>query len=194
MITMTKAAEAHFKKLVQNHQDKEVSLKIEAIHPNTPSPECGIRFFKPGPEDADDLPIGYDGFMLYVDAKSLPYLQDTFIDFKQDGLNGELIVETPNLKSSGKLDDSMPISSQVQFLLDTEINPSVASHGGFISLVAVTAENVVKLRFGGGCQGCGMANVTLKQGVEKTLLEKIPAIKAIEDVTDHEGGQNPYYQ
>ena len=193
MITMTKAAEAHFKKLVASHQDKDVALKIEAIHPNTPSPECGIRFFQPGPEDTDDVPIGYDGFMLYVDAKSLPYLQDTFVDFKQDGLNGELVVETPNLKSSGKLDESLPISSQVQFLLDTEINPSVASHGGFISLVAVTTDNVVKLRFGGGCQGCGMAGVTLKEGVEKTLLEKVPAIKAIEDVTDHNSGQNPYY-
>ena len=193
MITITQAAEQHFKKLVTSHKDKDVALKIEAINANTPSPECGIRFFKPGPEDGDDVPIGFDGFTLYVDAKSLPYLRETFVDFKQDGLNGELLVETPNLKATGQLDADMPISAQVQFLLDTEVNPSLASHGGFVSLTGVTPTNIVKLKFGGGCQGCGMANVTLKQGVEKTLLEKIPAIKAIEDVTDHDAGQNPYY-
>jgi Fe/S biogenesis protein NfuA len=193
MITITEAAQTHFRQLLAKQKDKDVQLKIEAINPNTSEPECGIRFFQPGPEDIDDIAIGYDGFILYVDAKSLPYLQDTSIDFKKEGLNGELVVETPNLKSSGHLDPQWPLETQVQFLLDTEINPMVASHGGKVSLVEITSGQIVLLRFGGGCQGCGMIDVTLKQGIEKTLKEKISAIKEVRDVTDHESGKNPYY-
>ena len=69
----------------------------------------------------------------------------------------------------------------------------MASHGGHVSLVAVEQETAY-LRFGGGCQGCGMVNVTLKQGVEKILFEQVPAIKKVMDVTDHAAGTNPYYQ
>lgn len=195
MITITEPAQAHFRSLLAKQQDKDIQLKIEAIDPHTPNPECGIRFFVPTPEDMDDIAIGFDGFILYVDGKSLPYLQDTFIDYtkKDDGINWELIVETPNLKPLAQLDPEWPLITQVQFLLDTEINPMVAGHGGKVSLVEITPDNIVFLRFGGGCQGCGMADMTLKHGVEKTLKEKIPVIKEVRDMTDHQSGENPYY-
>jgi Fe/S biogenesis protein NfuA len=78
-------------------------------------------------------------------------------------------------------------------LLETEINPSLASHGGRVTLVEVTEKMEVVLQFGGGCQGCGMADVTLKQGIEQTLTRNIPEITAVLDSTDHQSGQNPYY-
>lgn len=84
------------------------------------------------------------------------------------------------------------IREKVQQVLDTEINPGVAAHGGFIRLIDVK-ENVVYIQMGGGCQGCGMADVTLKQGVEKTIRQAIPQIGAIMDTTDHASGRNPYY-
>jgi len=77
--------------------------------------------------------------------------------------------------------------------LDENINPGVASHGGHISLVAAE-DGVAYLRFGGGCQGCGMVNVTLKQGVEKVLFADVPGLSRVMDVTDHAAGSNPYYQ
>jgi Fe-S cluster biogenesis protein NfuA len=80
----------------------------------------------------------------------------------------------------------------VQKILDTEINPAVASHGGWVELIDVK-KNEVFIRMGGGCQGCGMADVTLKQGVEKTIRQQIPEIGAIMDTTDHASGRNPYY-
>ena len=86
-----------------------------------------------------------------------------------------------------------PAGLAVQRLLDDEINPAVASHGGYISLVDVR-EDVVYIRLEGGCQGCGMADVTLKQGVETAILRELPDIVAVRDVTDHAGGTNPYYQ
>ncbi|MCH9021914.1 MAG: NifU family protein [Planctomycetes bacterium] len=97
---------------------------------------------------------------------------------------------------SDKIKETLPsegdIQKQVQQVLDTEINPAVAAHGGHVSLLDVKA-NRIYLEFGGGCQGCGMVDVTLKHGVEKAIREKIPAIGQILDTTDHASGKNPYY-
>ena len=81
----------------------------------------------------------------------------------------------------------------VQALLDAEINPSIAAHGGTVRLIDV-ADHTAFLEFGGGCQGCGMVDVTLKQGVEVAILEQVPSIVAVLDTTDHANGTNPYYQ
>jgi Fe-S cluster biogenesis protein NfuA len=84
------------------------------------------------------------------------------------------------------------IREKVQQVFDAEINPYVAMHGGFVDLIDVKG-NVVYLRFGGGCQGCGMASVTLKRGVERAIREAVPDVADILDVTDHAAGTNPYY-
>ena len=85
------------------------------------------------------------------------------------------------------------VKTRIQKILDEMINPAVASHGGFVELLDVK-ENIAYLRLGGGCQGCGMVNVTLKQGIEATLKEEIPQLAGVIDQTDHAGGSNPYYQ
>ena len=84
------------------------------------------------------------------------------------------------------------VKKTVQELLESQINPSVASHGGFVELLDVK-DNRVFLKLGGGCQGCGMANVTLRQGIEGVLRDKLPQIDEILDSTDHAAGTNPYY-
>ncbi len=86
-----------------------------------------------------------------------------------------------------------PTGRQVRRVLDEEINPSVAGHGGHVSLVDVQEDRVF-IRLEGGCQGCGMAEVTLKQGIEVGIRRAVPEITAVLDVTDHAGGTNPYYQ
>lgn len=84
------------------------------------------------------------------------------------------------------------IKQKVQELFETQINPAVGQHGGYVELVDVRG-SVVYLRLGGGCQGCGMADVTLKQGIEHSIRELVPEVGEILDVTDHAGGRNPYY-
>jgi Fe-S cluster biogenesis protein NfuA len=81
---------------------------------------------------------------------------------------------------------------RVQQVLDTVINPAVASHGGMVTLLDVS-NNAVFLEFGGGCQGCGMVSVTLKYGVERTIRDEVPEVGEILDTTDHAAGRNPYY-
>jgi Fe/S biogenesis protein NfuA len=84
------------------------------------------------------------------------------------------------------------LRERVQELIDSAINPAVAGHGGYIELLDVK-ENTVYLRMGGGCQGCGAADVTLKAGIERMIFEEVPEVTEVLDVTDHASGTNPYY-
>ena len=84
------------------------------------------------------------------------------------------------------------LRDRVQELIDTSINPAVAGHGGYIELLDVK-DNTVYLRMGGGCQGCGAADVTLKAGIERMIFEEVPEVTEVLDVTDHASGSNPYY-
>jgi len=80
----------------------------------------------------------------------------------------------------------------VRYVIESEINPQLASHGGRVSLREVTGEGVVVLQFGGGCHGCGMVDATLRGGVERTLKERVPEVTGVADATDHSTGENPY--
>jgi Fe/S biogenesis protein NfuA len=93
-----------------------------------------------------------------------------------------------------KITDDSPLEDRINYILYNEINPGLASHGGFVSLEELTEDNIVVLRFGGGCQGCGMVDTTLKDGIEKTLMENLPQIKEVRDVTDHTQRENAYYK
>jgi Fe/S biogenesis protein NfuA len=84
------------------------------------------------------------------------------------------------------------LKSRIQELIDTMINPAVASHGGFVELIDVQ-DNRVYLQMGGGCQGCGAADITLKSGIERLIKEEIPEVTEVLDTTDHASGANPYY-
>ena len=91
------------------------------------------------------------------------------------------------------MSDDSPLEDQINYVLHSQINPSLASHGGMVSLIEIVEDNVAILQFGGGCQGCGMVDVTLKDGVEKTLLETLPQLTAVRDVTDHSVTENAYF-
>jgi Fe/S biogenesis protein NfuA len=87
---------------------------------------------------------------------------------------------------------SEDLKTKVQELIDSMINPAVAGHGGFVDLIDVK-DNKVYLQMGGGCQGCGAADVTLKSGIERLIKEELPEVEEVLDTTDHASGANPYY-
>ncbi|MCG8605949.1 NifU family protein, partial [bacterium] len=132
-----------------------------------------------------------DGFKVYVDPQSWPMVEGANVDFVH-GLN-ETGFKITNPRTMGPPVPTGPLAEKVQHIINSRINPAVASHGGHVALVDVK-DDVAYLRFGGGCQGCGMVDVTLKQGVEVMIKEAIPEIQGVMDVTDHAGGRNPYYQ
>jgi Fe/S biogenesis protein NfuA len=176
--------------------------RIEQVRANRKQPDAGVRIaitgrqdgafsydlslVNPGEERDGDLVVtGPHGVRFTMPLASAPYLDGVTID--ADRMRGALTVDNPNPLW---LDD---LARDVQRLLDDEINPSVASHGGHIDLLDVS-EGVAFIHMGGGCQGCGMAEVTLGQGVRVAILERFPQITDVRDTTDHAQGANPYYQ
>ncbi|OGT29626.1 MAG: hypothetical protein A3E87_06040 [Gammaproteobacteria bacterium RIFCSPHIGHO2_12_FULL_35_23] len=193
MIKITNSAQVYLKKLFDRPENKDKSLRLRAVDPNTPYAEASLEFINIGPEHTDDLLINFNGFSLFVDNKSTKYLEGAKIDFKAKGVKEELQIETPHLQPVSLLDENAPLEERVQYLIEMEVNPALAAHGGVVRLVEITENNEVILQFGGGCQGCGMVDVTLKQGIEQTLKERLPEITAVKDATDHSCGENPYY-
>ena len=139
-------------------------------------------------EDRQDGDRVFDGggFDVYVDPMSAQQLEGAQVDFVDDVMQSGFRVyfESPSW------DD--PIAQRVQDVLDTMINPGVAGHGGTVTLKGIDDGKAI-IEFGGGCQGCGAADVTLKHGVERMVCEQVPEIVAIVDATDHEAGENPFY-
>lgn len=195
LLTLKPAALAHFANLIAKESAiGQMHLRIEVNNPGTLKADVGITFCPLGDQDPDDLAINFPHFILYVDQNSVAALRDATIDYKtnEQNLGGQLSVSAPFIKGTAP-DKSAPLHERVQYIIDSEINPNLASHGGFVSLVDIVDNSKVIVRFGGGCHGCGMADVTLKSGIEKTLKAQCTDITAVLDVTDHELGENPYY-
>ena len=157
-----------------------------------PAADVQLNFCPPGAEQQQDEPVDCGVFTLFVSEEGREALDGAMIDFERTETGGELSIRAPGLKGQ-KPDDDAPLHERVSWVLESRINPMVASHGGMVSLVEVTDDNDVLLRFGGGCHGCGMVDVTLKQGIETQLKELVPEIRSVRDATDHSTGENPYY-
>ena len=110
--------------------------------------------------------------------------EDALVDYSPDRMGGQLTIKAPNAIMPRVSDDS-PIEDRINYVLYNEVNPSLAAHGGEVSLIEVTEDQFAVLQFGGGCQGCSAVDMTLKGGVEKTLLEQIPQLAGVRDNTDH---------
>jgi len=190
MITLTETAKKKFQEIVSAEERSGHGLRVIVRNGGTFQPEFALNFVEPGVEDDDDVVVDTGGIKVYMDSESAKYLDGASVDFVDELSQSGFKVDAPN---AGIARPTGPVADALQKVLDDKINPSVESHGGFISLVAVE-DGTAYLRFGGGCQGCGMVNVTLKQGVERIIFEDIPEITKVLDVTDHASGTNPYYQ
>jgi Fe/S biogenesis protein NfuA len=150
-----------------------------------------LEFAEPVDLAGDEWAVDCDGFTLWLDAASVGFLDGASIDYETRATGGQLQIRAPRIKGEAP-GEAASLVERVRHVVDNEINPQLASHRGHVTLQEVTADGVVYLRFGGGCHGCGMADVTLKQGIEKTLIEKVPGVTAVRDATDHATGDAPY--
>lgn len=191
MIEITESAQNHFRQLLLSQGGDAVGIRVSALNPGTPSADARLEFADSGDLLGDEWQVECAGFVLYVDAASVKFLDGAHIDITATATGSQLTIRAPNIK--GKAPDAeSSLAEQVMWLIESEINPQLASHKGRVSLDSIDADNVVYLRFGGGCHGCGMADVTLKQGIEKTMMAKIPQISAVRDATDHSSGSAPF--
>jgi Fe/S biogenesis protein NfuA len=141
-------------------------------------------------EQHSDLPVS-------IAAGSVEDLRGAVLDLSTSGASVGLVIRNPNTPSpglglGGEIELTGTPEEKVRQLLAEQINPAIASHGGIANLVAIDGSRAM-LELGGGCQGCGLAAVTLQDGIEKAILELIPEITEVVDVTDHSMGANPYF-
>ena len=191
LIEITPDAQEHFTGLLSS-QEAETGIRVFVVNPGTPHAECGVSYCPKEAVEKNDLVIELENFNAYVDHDSMPYLEEAKIDYQKDDMGGQLTLRAPNAKAR-KVDDDAPAIDRIRYVIESEINPQLANHGGSVSLAEFTEDGIVVLQFGGGCQGCGMVDATLNQGIEKTLIEKIPEVKGVKDITEHDQGDNPYY-
>lgn len=191
MITITESAQGYLKELLDKQDDDVVGVRVFINQPGTPKAETCIAYCREDDKKEGDETMDCEGFTAYFDARSWPFLEDALVDYSKDRMGGQLTIKAPNAKMPRVNDDS-PIEDRINYVLYNEINPSLASHGGEVSLLTVTEEMIAILKFGGGCQGCSAVDMTLKHGVEKTLLEQVPELKGVNDETDHTDTSQAY--
>ena len=191
-IDITDSAQEYLSELLSKQEDP-TNIKIFVSEPGTPKAETCIVYCKEGEQESDDLFLELEKINVFLEKASLPFLEETKVDYHPVKFGGQLTIRAPNAKMPN-LDEDSSIEDKINYFLYSEINPSLASHGGEVHLVEVLEQTKAVLRFGGGCQGCGMVDLTLKDGVEKTLRNNIPELTEIIDSTDHSQTENAYYK
>ena len=192
MIMISESAQAHFVKLLEK-QASGTNIRVFVVNPGTASAECGVSYCPPDAVESTDLTVPFNGFDAVIDADSKPFLVDAEIDFVTDQMGSQLTLKAPNAKVR-KVSDNAPLKERVQYVIDAEINPQLANHGGRVSVVELTDNGVAVLQFGGGCNGCSQVDLTLKEGIEKELLNRFHGeLNGVRDVTDHQRGEHSYY-
>lgn len=192
MVTITESAQEYLVELLKKQNVEDIAVRIFILDAGTPRAETCISFCRPGEEKEDDELQQYEDFRAFIDTASIPFLEEAVVDFAKDSMGGQLTIKAPNSRLP-KISEDSPLEDRINYVLYNEVNPGLAAHGGMVTLEEIAEDNIAVLRFGGGCQGCGMVDVTLKDGVEKTLLEQIPQLREVRDVTDHSNRENAYY-
>jgi Fe/S biogenesis protein NfuA len=182
-ITITEAAKERILQVMESKGLTGHRLRVSIQGRGPTGFQYGMTFEGPEGEQPDDTVVDAGNLKILIDPNALRHAEGSNIDFNE----GSFQIDNPN----PVWDD--PRAQTIQELLDTQINPAVARHGGFVQLMDVQDDTVYVL-LGGGCQGCGMVDVTLKQGIEVLIKEALPDIDRVVDTTDHAGGTNPYYQ
>lgn len=190
-ITITETAQTHFANLLSQQADG-TNIRIFVVNPGTQNAECGVSYCPPEAVESNDTELKFNGFSAMIDELSLPFLDEAVIDFVTDKMGSQLTLKAPNAKMR-KVSDDAPLIERVEYLIQTQINPDLAGHGGHINLVEITDDGVAIIAFGGGCNGCSMVDVTLKDGIEKQLLNMFEGeLTGVRDATEHNRGDHSY--
>lgn len=195
-ITVTESAESYLAELLEKQNVEGIAVRMFVTQPGTPYAETCLAYCRPDEIVEDDVVMEKALLKFYFENNSLPYLEEATVDYATDRMGGQLTIKAPNAKVP-KVSSDSPIEEQINYILYSDVNPGLASHGGEVKLVELIEEeqgNIAILQFGGGCQGCSAVDMTLKDGVEKTLVERVQGLVGVRDVTDHTVTDNAYYK
>ena len=190
MLNLSEAAIAMLRSYTAEGYVERPALRVALADGSSPlAPSFEFTLLDDAEVEDGDRIVDLGEFRVVVDAASAQRVDGATIDYVDSAENRGFDLRLPAVTSAN---GGGPLAERVQRVLDERVNPSVAAHGGRITLVEVR-DAVAYVEMSGGCQGCGMARVTLRQGVEKMIREAVPEIEGIQDVTDHVSGAAPYY-
>jgi Fe/S biogenesis protein NfuA len=187
MLTITEVAKKKILGLLETESRQGSALRVGIIGRGPGGFVYDLRFVEIARKAPEDIVMDAGPFRVFIDPVSAPKLNGATLEFVEGIHESGFRIDNPN----PLWDD--PTANAVQEVIDTKINPSIAMHGGFVTLLEVK-DDIAYVQLGGGCHGCSMARATLKQGVEVIIREAIPEIRQVIDTTDHAGGTNPYYR
>lgn len=187
-IDFTEPAIQKLRDVIAEYPEDVSGLRLKIAGRNASSFEHALTIVEVGYEPEGDTVLELEHFRLYVEGDNLDKLNGVGVNYEFKGeKESGLEFTNPNAAWAD------PVAGMIQKILDEQVNPQIASHGGSITLLDYR-DGTAYVEMGGGCAGCGMANVTLKQGVEVSLKEAIPELKEVVDTTDHDAGTNPFYK
>ena len=174
--------------------DLHLGLRIAGVGANGFIYETA--FLRPEDVSADDHLEHHGDLSVVIAADSVDNMRGSVLDLGGDPVSPGLVLRNPNPATppitDGDVELSGSIEERVQQLIELYINPSIAAHGGFVTLSGVDGDRAL-VELGGGCQGCGLAAMTLRQGIEASIKHHVPEIVEVVDVTDHSAGENPFF-
>ena len=196
-LLITPNAQEYLSDLLNKQDTAGIGVRVFVENAGTPRAECCMAYSAPEEVSPTDYKQDYPDFPAYIDTPSIPYLKDAVIDYNKDRFGGQLTFRAPNSKVP-RVGPDASMEERITYILQAEINPGLAGHGGNCSLVEVIQDEehglTAVLKFGGCCQGCSAIDVTLKQGVETTLREHIPELARVVDQTDHTQAEGAYFK
>ena len=187
-ISFSEVARSKLLEVLASYPEEVAGLRLKITGRTSQGYEHVLTIVEKGFEPEGDATVQFPDFQLYIEGDRVEDLRGTEVHYEFKGPNvSGLEFHNPNPVWRD------PLALEIQRIFDEQVNPQIAAHGGFVQLLEVQG-NKAYIEMGGGCQGCGMANVTLKQGIEVAVKEQLPEIEELIDITDHQSGENPYYK
>lgn len=200
MIYISDKAQKYFEKLLMQ-QEKHTQIRIFIKDMGTINAKCGICYHFPNQKcDSNDIIIKFNLFSIYLNKSIKPFITGTKIDLNSNSLGTQLILNSPNLHNSVNnfiqnkdKKNIFSLKKRIINILNVQINPKLAIHGGSVSLIELTQDLVAIIKFHGGCNGCAMSYYTIKKGIETTLKKFMPELSGVKDGTKHQHGTHSFY-
>jgi Fe/S biogenesis protein NfuA len=197
LVNVTEAALAKILEIRSGEDEPDsLGLRIEVTGVHGVEYAYDLSFEALDEGDADDTSYDAGGITVVIPANSVDALRGATLDLPTNPNQGGLVIRNPNrpnaLGGAGELELTGTVAEKVNSLLEQRINPALAAHGGFASLVGVDGSTVY-VSMGGGCQGCSMSQATLTEGIRASILDAIPEVTDVVDATNHAAGENPFY-
>ena len=184
-IIITDSAINYLENLINIEQENDLIIYLSVLYPHTEYAHVNVAYCKTGDLNILDFKLEINKIDIYIEHGSIDLLENSIIDFKDT----QLLINAPNIYKKNHAN----IKEQIKNLFENEINVMLSQHGGFVELITLENNDTVKIKFHGGCQGCGMVGYTLSNYIEKIIKKHFPNIKKIVDITSHNIKDNSYY-